>query len=68
LITTAVTAADAVYNNNKPDAKTEIFKIKRNQKFMMMYVEEVGTSRVLVVAIRGSVTMDDWALNFNVLS
>ena len=41
------------------------FKAKSNTKAMIMYVEEINNRRILIVAIRGTVTRNDWMLNIN---
>lgn len=65
LITAGITASSMAYNDTGHAETTRISKLTRTQKFMTMNVEQIGDTSVLVIAIRGSVTMDDWGLNFN---
>ena len=49
-----------------PDIQdAEAFKVKGNKKATVIYIEEVDGRHVLVVAVRGTVTKDDWMLNVN---
>lgn len=41
------------------------FKAKANVKAMIIYVDEADGHRILIVAVRGTVTKDDWMLNVN---
>ena len=41
------------------------FKVKGNAKAMIAYIDEVDGQRILIVAVRGTVTKDDWMLNVN---
>ena len=41
------------------------FKAKGNAKAMMAYIDEVDGQRILVIAVRGTVTKGDWMLNVN---
>ena len=41
------------------------FKAKGNAKAMIAYIDEVDGQHILIVAVRGTVTIDDWMLNVN---
>ena len=41
------------------------FKAKGSVKAMIAYVDEVDGHRTLIIAVRGTVTKDDWMLNVN---
>ena len=41
------------------------FKAKANVKAMIIYVDEADGHRILIIAVRGTVTKDDWMLNVN---
>ncbi|OZJ04123.1 hypothetical protein BZG36_02822 [Bifiguratus adelaidae] len=65
LIGLAAAASSEVYKE-APDIQDGVtFKAKGNTKATVIYVEELNGQRVLVVAVRGTVTKEDWMLNAN---
>ncbi|KAF1928891.1 alpha/beta-hydrolase [Didymella exigua CBS 183.55] len=65
LISMAADASFAAYKDYNHAENTLLSRIARDRKFMTLSVIDLDQTRALVVSIRGTVTKDDWMLNFN---
>jgi len=71
LISSAATASRKIYNDeakseNQTDTEPGVtVSPKGNVKAFSVYATRVNNKRVLIVAVRGTVTMADWFVNFN---
>lgn len=61
----AAKASDEVYGKPHLEVNGVAFEASRDIKASNITVREVNGKQALVVAIRGSATLDDWILNVN---
>ncbi|KAL9627367.1 MAG: hypothetical protein Q9204_006618 [Flavoplaca sp. TL-2023a] len=65
LIKQAALASKLAYEGSPDIIDGQHFKAKGKCKAMIMYIDEVDSRKILTIAVRGTVTKDDWMLNVN---
>lgn len=65
LIRHAAVASDTAYEEMPDIDDGQSLRAKGQCKAVIVYIEAVECRRILVVAVRGTVTKDDWMLNIN---
>ena len=65
LIHCAATASHNVYEDATEIDNGQVYKAKGSRKAMIAYIDEAADKKILIIAVRGTVTPGDWMLNVN---